>query len=85
MGRSEEQIFELFLRVDDEVVDTHLVGLGQVGVVGFDCGQVALEDQFPVFLLMNVRPESGLEVLPSDGLLLVLYQTKTVDVGCQKQ
>lgn len=42
---------ELLLGQIGELVDSHLVGLGVVGVVGVDLGHILLEDGLPVLLL----------------------------------
>ena len=65
---------ELLLGVDGEVVDSHLVGLSQVGVVGFDFGEVVLEYEFPVLLLfvLEALAVCGFEVLPGVDVLATL-------------
>lgn len=65
---------ELLLGVDGEVVDSHFVGLSQVGVVGFDFGEVVLEDEFPVllFFVLEALAVCSFEVLPGIDVLTTL-------------
>jgi hypothetical protein len=46
-----ESLNELLLSVDRELIESHFVCLGGIGVVGLDEMKVLIEDDFPVDFL----------------------------------